>query len=213
MTLRILGAAALLVSAAVHLIEWFSGVRNQSIGPLFLVNVVAGVVIAALLIWWEHWVPAFLTLGFGAATLGAFVLSTTVGLLGVHSRRARRATSDAHRRARVRGIRPTTPGRRTRPDSGRRDCGPGRPQPGSRGVCLHPDWSGRPHAHVGARRDHLAGHVVGRGATVRDASSPRQASRPRATSLTTCRRGDRRLLVALRLRLAEDQAEEQRGEQ
>jgi uncharacterized membrane protein YphA (DoxX/SURF4 family) len=75
----------LLVSAAVHLIEWFSGVRNQSIGPLFLVNVVAGVVIAALLIWWQHWVPAFLALGFGAATLGAFVISTTVGLLGVHS--------------------------------------------------------------------------------------------------------------------------------
>jgi hypothetical protein len=85
MTLRILGAAALLVSAAVHLIEWFSGVRNQSIGPLFLVNVVAGVVIAALLIRWQHWFPAFLTLGFGAATLGAFVVSTTVGLLGVHS--------------------------------------------------------------------------------------------------------------------------------
>jgi hypothetical protein len=85
MKLRVLGAAALLVSAAIHLIEWFGGVRNQSIGPLFLVNVVAGVVIAGLLLRWHHWVPAFLTLGFGAATLGAFVISTTVGLLGIHS--------------------------------------------------------------------------------------------------------------------------------
>jgi hypothetical protein len=85
MTLRVLGALALLVSAAVHLIEWFSGVRNQSVGPLFLVNVVAGVVIAVLLLRWHHWIPAFLTLGFGAATLGAFIISTTVGLLGVHS--------------------------------------------------------------------------------------------------------------------------------
>jgi hypothetical protein len=85
MTLRVLGAVALVVSAAVHLIEWFSGVRNQSVGPLFLVNVVAGVVIAALLLRWHHWVAAFLTLGFGAATLGAFILSTTVGLMGVHS--------------------------------------------------------------------------------------------------------------------------------
>ena len=85
MRLRILGALALLVSAAVHLIEWFSGVRNQSVGPLFLVNVVAGVVIAVLLLRWRHWIPAFLTLGFGAATLGAFILSTTVGLMGVHS--------------------------------------------------------------------------------------------------------------------------------
>ena len=84
MGLRFLGAAALFVSAAVHLIEWFSGVRNQSVGPLFLVNVVAGLVIAVLLLRWRHWIPAFLTLGFGAATLGAF-LSTTVGLLGVHS--------------------------------------------------------------------------------------------------------------------------------
>ena len=85
MKLRVLGAAALLASAAVHLIEWFSGVRNQSVGPLFLVNVVAGVVLAVLLLRWRHWIPAFLTLGFGAATLGAFILSTTVGLLGVHS--------------------------------------------------------------------------------------------------------------------------------
>jgi hypothetical protein len=85
MRLRTLGAVALLVSAAVHLIEWFSGVRNQSVGPLFLVNVVAGVVIAVLLLRWRHWIPAFLTLGFGAATLGAFIISTTVGLLGVHS--------------------------------------------------------------------------------------------------------------------------------
>jgi hypothetical protein len=85
MRLRVLGAAALLVSAAVHLIEWFSGVRNQSVGPLFLVNVVAGLVIAGLLIRWQHWLPAFLTLGFGAATLGAFLISSTVGLLGVHA--------------------------------------------------------------------------------------------------------------------------------
>ena len=85
MGLRVLGALALLVSAAVHLIEWFMGVRNQSIGPLFLVNVVAGVVIAVLLLRWRHWIPPFLTLGFGAATLGAFIMSTTVGILGVHS--------------------------------------------------------------------------------------------------------------------------------
>jgi hypothetical protein len=84
MGLRVLGAAALLVSAAVHLYLWFEGVRKQSVGPMFLVNVVAGVVIAVLLIRWEHWIPAFLTLGFGAATLGAFILATTVGLLGVH---------------------------------------------------------------------------------------------------------------------------------
>lgn len=81
---RVLGAVALLASAAVHLWLWFDGVREQSVGPLFLVNVVAGVVIAILLLRWHHWVPAFLTLGFGASTLGAFIISATVGLMGIH---------------------------------------------------------------------------------------------------------------------------------
>jgi hypothetical protein len=83
---QVLGAAALLASAAVHLYLWLDGVRHQSVGPLVLVNVISGVVIAGLLLRWRHWLPAFLTLGFGAATLGAFVISATVGLLGVHSR-------------------------------------------------------------------------------------------------------------------------------
>ncbi|WP_374969222.1 hypothetical protein [Terrabacter sp. BE26] len=85
MSLRLLGAAALLVSAGVHLYLWFDGVRNQSVGPMFLVNVVSGVVIAGLLVAWRHWVAAFLTLGFGVATLGAFTIASTVGLLGIHT--------------------------------------------------------------------------------------------------------------------------------
>jgi hypothetical protein len=84
---RVLGAVALVVSAAVHLKLWFGGVRDQSVGPAFLVNVVAGVVIAVLLLrWQEHWLPAFLALGFGASTLGAFVIATTVGLMGIHDK-------------------------------------------------------------------------------------------------------------------------------
>jgi hypothetical protein len=82
---RALGAVALVVSAAIHLKLWFGGVRDQSVGPAFLVNVVAGVVIAVLLLTWQHWLPAFLTLGFGVSTLGAFIVSTTVGLMGVHT--------------------------------------------------------------------------------------------------------------------------------
>jgi len=85
MTLRLVGAAALLVSAAVHLYLWFDGVRKQSVGPMFLVNVVAGVVIAVLIVRWRHWLPAFLTIGFGVATLAAFTIASTVGLLGVHT--------------------------------------------------------------------------------------------------------------------------------
>ncbi len=85
MWVRIVTAVAALVSAAVHLILWFDGYRDiDVIGPAFLLNAVAGTVIAVLLLRWRHWVPAFLVTGFGASTLGAFVISATVGLFGVH---------------------------------------------------------------------------------------------------------------------------------
>jgi len=85
--MRMLAAAGVLVSGVVHLWLWFDGYRSISvIGPAFLVNAGAGVVIAGLLIAWHHWAPLLLGIGFGASTLGAFVISATVGLFGVHER-------------------------------------------------------------------------------------------------------------------------------
>ena len=82
---RTVTALAALVSSAVHLFLWFDGYRDIAVvGPAFLLNAVAGAVIAGLLVLWWHWVPAFLVTGFGASTLFAFVLSATVGLFGVH---------------------------------------------------------------------------------------------------------------------------------
>lgn len=88
MKMRILAAIAVLVSAAVHLRLWFDGFRSiHMVGPAFMLNAVAGVVIAVLLVVWRrHWLPPLLALGFGVATLGAFVTSATVGLYGVHER-------------------------------------------------------------------------------------------------------------------------------
>ncbi|WP_432478657.1 hypothetical protein [Nocardioides sp. GXQ0305] len=84
MVLRALAAVAVLVSAAMHLYLWVEGYRDlEVIGPAFLLNAVGGAVIAVLVLVWRHWLPALLTLGFGASTLGAFVVSTTVGLFGV----------------------------------------------------------------------------------------------------------------------------------
>ncbi len=83
---RVLAAVAALVSAAVHLWLWFDGVRHQDvIGPAFMVNAIAGAVIAVLLVTWRHWAPLVLVIGFGASTLSAFVISTTVGLFDVHA--------------------------------------------------------------------------------------------------------------------------------
>jgi hypothetical protein len=87
MSTRLLAAAAVLVSAGVHLFLWFDGMRSVDVvGPAFLLNAVGGAVIALLLVFWRHWVPAFLALGFGLSTLAAFVVAATVGLFGVHER-------------------------------------------------------------------------------------------------------------------------------
>lgn len=85
MKLRVLIAAAVLVSAYVHLKLWFDGFRTiDRIGPAFMINAVAGAVIAVLLLAWRHSLPLFLAVGFGASTLGAYLISATVGLFGIH---------------------------------------------------------------------------------------------------------------------------------
>jgi hypothetical protein len=84
MVTRVLAALAVLVSAGVHLYLWDDGYKDlDKIGPAFLLNAAGGVVIAVLLLAWSHWIPAFLALGFGVSTLGAFIISTTVGLFGL----------------------------------------------------------------------------------------------------------------------------------
>ena len=81
MTLRWVLALSVMVSAAVHLWLWFDGYRDiELIGPLFMLNAVAGFVITVAVLVWRHWLPVLAATGFGAATLLAFLLSATVGL-------------------------------------------------------------------------------------------------------------------------------------
>jgi hypothetical protein len=85
MLMRMLAAAGVLVSAAVHLYLWFHVFRHTDVvGPAFMLNAVGGAVIAVLLVTWHHWMPLLLAAGFGASTLGAFLIAVTVGLYGVH---------------------------------------------------------------------------------------------------------------------------------
>jgi hypothetical protein len=87
MTMRYIAAAAVLTSAAIHLTLWFQGMRDvHVIGPAFLLNISAGVLIAVLLVRWRHWAPGALSACFGMATLGAFTLASTVGLFGDHEK-------------------------------------------------------------------------------------------------------------------------------
>jgi hypothetical protein len=84
-SLRMLAALAVLVSAGVHLYLWFHVFKHTHVvGPAFLVNTVAGIVIAVALVTWRHWIPLVLAVGFGAATLVAFIIAATAGLYGVH---------------------------------------------------------------------------------------------------------------------------------
>ena len=83
-TARALTAASVLLSAVVHLELWALGMNQVDvIGPAFLLNAVGGLVIAVAVLLWRHWLPLLAAIGFGAATLAAFVMSMTVGLFGV----------------------------------------------------------------------------------------------------------------------------------
>lgn len=82
---RGLTAAAVLLSADIHLALYFDGFSDISvIGPLFLLNAAGGIVIGVAVLAWRHWLPVLGAIGFGALTLAAFLLSRTVGLFGVH---------------------------------------------------------------------------------------------------------------------------------
>ena len=83
---RGLAAAGVMLSAVVHLDLWaLQGFRDLSvIGPLFLLNGIAGIVLATVVVCWRHWLPALAAAGFGAATVGAFWISVLHGLFGLH---------------------------------------------------------------------------------------------------------------------------------
>jgi hypothetical protein len=83
---RALTSAAVMLSAVVHLdlyaVQGFREIRT--IGPLFLLNVVAGLTLGVLVLLWRHWIPPLLAAGYGLATVTAFWISVVHGLFGLH---------------------------------------------------------------------------------------------------------------------------------
>jgi hypothetical protein len=83
--LRLAGVAALAWIGYLHLHLWLEGYRQiPADGPLFLLDAVAGFVLAAALLAWPRPLAGLLAAGYTAATLGALVISLRVGLLGFH---------------------------------------------------------------------------------------------------------------------------------
>jgi hypothetical protein len=83
-TSRGLATAGVFLAAVVHLDLWVQGFSSVStIGPLFMLDFVAGMIIGVGVLVWRHWLPALAAAGFGAATVVAFWISVVHGLFGV----------------------------------------------------------------------------------------------------------------------------------
>ena len=79
-----LGCAALLAWIGyIHLHLWQEGYRQiPTDGPLFLLDAVAGFILASVLLAWPRPLAGLLAVAYTASTLGALLISLTVGLFG-----------------------------------------------------------------------------------------------------------------------------------
>ena len=78
------GSGLVLVSAVVHFHLWESDGYSQipTIGPLFLMQAIAGAVLALATSIFRHWLLALGEAGFALATVGGFFLSVYFKLFG-----------------------------------------------------------------------------------------------------------------------------------
>src|ERR1700747_2332268 len=79
-----LGCTALLAWIGyIHLHLWLEGYRHiPTNGPLFLLDAVAGFILAAVVLAWPRPLAGLLAAGYTASTLGALIISLSVGLFG-----------------------------------------------------------------------------------------------------------------------------------
>jgi hypothetical protein len=77
------GSALVMWSAAVHLDLWQSGYRSiPTIGPLFLVQSIAGILLGLLILAARRVWAAVLGIGFALSTVAGFLVSVVHGLFG-----------------------------------------------------------------------------------------------------------------------------------
>lgn len=83
--MRIVSAGLLALIGYIHWHLWQEGYKFIHIsGPLFLVDGVAGVVLAAAILAWARPLAGLLAVGFSVVTIAALVISLAVGLFGFH---------------------------------------------------------------------------------------------------------------------------------
>jgi hypothetical protein len=79
----VVGSALLASSGAIHLRLWATGYRTiPTIGPLFLLQGIAGVLLAVLLVIWRRLLVVVAGAGFMVATVGGLLVSVNFGLFG-----------------------------------------------------------------------------------------------------------------------------------
>jgi hypothetical protein len=81
--LRLGGTALLAWAGYIHLHLWLEGYRQIPVnGPLFLLDAIAAFVLAAILLAWPRPLAGLAAAGFLGSTLGALIISLSVGLFG-----------------------------------------------------------------------------------------------------------------------------------
>lgn len=81
--LRLACVALLAWIGYIHLHLWLEGYRQiPTDGPLFLLDAVAGFVLALVLLAWPRPLAGLLAAGYVGSTLGALIISLNVGLFG-----------------------------------------------------------------------------------------------------------------------------------
>ena len=81
--LRLACVALLAWIGYIHLHLWAEGYRQiPTDGPLFLLDAIAGLALAAVLLAWPRPLAGLLAAGYTTSTLGALLISLTVGLFG-----------------------------------------------------------------------------------------------------------------------------------
>lgn len=80
-----LAAVAILAAGGVHLHLWLGNRSLHVVGPLFLLNAVVSVCVAAVLLGRPGVPAAICGITYSAATLAAFMISVHGGLFGFHA--------------------------------------------------------------------------------------------------------------------------------